>query len=511
MNKDMTKSKQLAVNLSANFIAYAVNLGISFFLSPYIVRSIGVDAYGFVGLANNFISYATLITVALTSVEGRFVTVKIYEKDMNGANKYFSSIFMASSILSAVIGIVLAAIWIYLEHLINIPQNIFWDVKILFAVLFVNCLLSTIGAIFTVATFATNKLYLDSIRKIESNAVRVAIILLLFFLFSPKVSYIGISSLAAGIYVFVFNIYYTRKLLPDIHIRRKHFDIGAIREVLSSGVWNLLTRLGQLLLDGLDLLITNIFIDTVSMGVLSLAKTVPNAISGIVGSMVSVFSPDFTILYAEKKTDELIASVKQSMKIMGIIANLPIIVLIVCGDYFFELWQPTQDASQLQILSILTCFGLIFSGGINCIFNIFTVVNKLRVNSIAVCVSGIISTALVFILLKTTDLGLYAVAGVSSAIAILKNIFVIVPYAAHCLKQKWYVFYPDVFRPVLFVFACSAIGFLIKYVFPFTGWIRLFLLAGTMVLISVVIGGFIVLNKQDRNFVMSKIRRGGKS
>lgn len=27
-----------------------------FFLSPYIIKTVGVEAYGFVGLANNFIS-----------------------------------------------------------------------------------------------------------------------------------------------------------------------------------------------------------------------------------------------------------------------------------------------------------------------------------------------------------------------------------------------------------------------------------------------------------------------
>ena len=74
----MNRNKQLAINMSANFIAYIVNFGISFFLSPYIVKNIGVDAYGFIGLANNFITYAGLITIAVNSLAGRFVTVKIY-------------------------------------------------------------------------------------------------------------------------------------------------------------------------------------------------------------------------------------------------------------------------------------------------------------------------------------------------------------------------------------------------------------------------------------------------
>ena len=506
----MTKNKQLVINMAASFIAYAVTFGISFFLSPYIVKNVGVDAYGFVGLANNFISYAGLITIALNSMAGRFVTVKIHEKDSDGANRYFSSVFIANLLITAFMGFIFVVLLVFLEHLINIPSNIFWDVKLLFGALFLNCLIGTIGSVFSIATFATNKLYLQSLRTIESNIIRAVIILALFIFLAPKVSFLGVTSLLCGIYVLAYNIYYTKKLLPQLKINRKHFDFKSIIELVSSGVWNLINRVGQLLLDGLDLLITNLFINPAAMGILSLSKTVPSIITSIVGSMVGVFSPNFTILYAEKKTDELLASVKQSMKIMGVIANLPIIVLIVCGDLFFSLWQPTQDATQLHILSILTCAGLIFNGGINCIYNIFTVVNKLKLSSLMVCLTGVISTITVFILLNTTNLGIYAVAGVSTTIATLRNLIFTVPYGAYCLGQKWYTFYPNVIRPVIFVALSGIVCYIIKGVLPFSGWFNLILLAVITVLISTLIGSLIILNKADRVVIKNVLLRRRK-
>lgn len=505
----MNKNKQLIINMAASFAAYIVSLGISFFLSPYIVESIGVDAYGFVGLANNFISYAGLITIALNSLAGRFVTIKIYEKDMDGANRYFSSVFIANVILTAFMGLLAVFILIYLERFINIPDRIFWDVKLLFATLFANCLVGTVTSVFTIATFATNKLYLNSIRQIESSILRAVLTILLFVIFAPRLSYVGIIALITGVYVVAFNIYYTRKLLPDIHIRRSSFDIKAVWELIRSGVWNLIMRLGQLLLDGVDLLITNVFINAAAMGVLSIAKIVPTAITGIVGTLVGIFSPNFTILYAEKKKEELLAAVKQSMKIMGIITNLPIIVLIVCGQQFFSLWQPTQDAVQLQVLSILTCGCIIVSGGVNCIYNIFTVVNKLKLNAIIVVLSGVLNAGLVFLVLKTTHLGVYAVAGISTLLSILRNLVFTVPYGALCLKQKWYVFYPAVVRPVLFVLLSCLLGFIVCAFIPFRGWAALVVKGCLTGGLAAVIGLFVILNKPDRQFIYSRINKGG--
>ena len=63
----MNTSKQLTINMIANFVNFGISLCISFFLSPYIVRTIGVEANGFITLANNFVSYTSLITIALNS------------------------------------------------------------------------------------------------------------------------------------------------------------------------------------------------------------------------------------------------------------------------------------------------------------------------------------------------------------------------------------------------------------------------------------------------------------
>lgn len=511
-NKELSSNQSIALNLFVSFVTYIVTFGISFFLSPYIVRTVGVDAYGFVSLANNFISYASLITIALNALAGRFITIKIKEQDYDSANKYYSSVFIGNLFLSGVLLILALIVWIFLEKLINIPENIFWDVKILFAALFINCIISTITSVFGTATFVTNKLYLSSIRSIESSIIRAIVLVVAFAFFSPKISYIGFTSLLMGIYCAIYNIHYTKRLTPYLKLNINNFEFSKVKELVTSGIWNLVTKLSQILIDGLDLLIANLFIDSGSMGVLSLAKTVPSMISSIVGTMVGSFSPNFTFLYAEKKYEELKQSVKQSMKIMGIVCNVPIVVLLVCGSQFFSLWQPTQDAKQLQLLSILTCAGLIVNGGINSIYNIFTVVNKLRYNSLVLLVSSIISITITFILVKTTELGVYAIAGVSTCVMIIKNLVFIVPYAAKCLNFKWYAFYSEILRCVLFVALSSVVcQFLINEilvkVFNTTTWLTFFMSASIVVIVSFSIGLFVILKKRERTMLFDMIKR----
>lgn len=67
-------------------------------MTPFIVEKIGVEANGFVSLANNFVEYAQLITIAVNSMAGRFITIKLHQKNTDDANKYFSSVFIANLI-----------------------------------------------------------------------------------------------------------------------------------------------------------------------------------------------------------------------------------------------------------------------------------------------------------------------------------------------------------------------------------------------------------------------------
>ena len=110
-----------------------------------------------------------------------------------------------------------------------------------------------------------------------------------------------------------------------------YFDSKIIKELLSSGIWSVITKLGQILSDGLDLLITNIFINASAMGTLSVAKTLPSAISSLLVTISGIFSPQLTIYYAKGEIDRLVEELKKSMKISGLFTIIIMSAMIVLG------------------------------------------------------------------------------------------------------------------------------------------------------------------------------------
>lgn len=498
--------KRLAINMIANIVAFLVNMGVSFFLSPYIIKTVGKEAYGFVGLANNFVNYAQLITIALNSMAGRFITIKIHNNDDEAANKYFTSVFIANTIMALVMLIPSILIIVFIDRIINVPKGILLDVKLLWALIFINFLLSIVVSTFSLATFVVNRLDLSSIRDIQGNILRVITLVALFSLFEPSVWYLGLVTLICTIFITIYNIYYKNMLLPQIKIKLKYFDVYAIKELMVSGVWNVVTKLGQILSDGLDLLITNLFIDASSMGILAIAKTIPSAITNLLITISGVFSPQLTIQYAKNNIETLVEEIKISMKISGVFSNMALGFLIGFGTMFYSLWVPGENVELIQKVSILTAYGIIVSGAINSLFGVFTITNKLKINSLVVLLNGVLNTVIVFILLKTTNLGIIAVAGVSTTTALIKNLTFTPMYSAKCLGISIKTFYPTLIRYIISSIVITIIFYILANGFNSYTWTNIIIGGLICMIIGGIINYFLLFNSKEKIYIKNSIK-----
>lgn len=501
----INNKRQTGINLIATMVSFSISMGVSFFLTPYITNNIGVEAFGFISLGANFINYASLVTIALNSMAARFISIEIHRDNWDAANKYFSTVLVSNIIIATLMLVPSILCVVYLDRIVNVPVDLLSDVRLLFLFLFANYIISAIASTFGVVTFVTNRLYLKSLWQIEARVIRVGLLILLFAIFKPRVSFVGLSILVFSIYVSLFDIYYVKKLLPKIKISIKSFDKSSLIETILSGVWHTIIKAGQLLLEGVDLLISNLFIGAAAMGVLAVAKTVPMAIGMLIGTVSGVFLPNFTQLYAKGKTDDLVKSIRGSMKIIGIISNLPIIVLSLIGVAFFKLWVPAQNPLELQILSLITVGAVVITGPMNGLFGVFTITNRVKTNALLLVATGVVNIAIVFLLLKITSLGIYAIAGVSSVLAVLRNLIYTVPFSAKYLGKKWTTFFPEVIKSVLGFIAVIVVGLLITPLFNIETWLELAVAAIITCIIGGAINYMLMFSRDERKEIASKI------
>ncbi len=503
---EFSENKKIAFTLISTVINFAISILISLFITPYIVNRLGSEAHGFVGLANSFTSYASLATVALNSMAGRFISIELYRKNYQSASRYYSSVFFSNLLISLLFIPAFVFIIIRLEYLIEIPAELVNDVKITFAITFLQYILTLILSRYETATFVTNKLYLSQRNSTISSILRLLIIILCFALFSTKVSYLALGYFVASVFVHLMNMYYSHKFLPELKTRVSLVDFAAIRELISSGIWNLLNKLSAILLDGLDLLITNIFIGSAEMGALSISKTIPALFMTLRGTLDYPFTPSITRCYAEGDIEGVVKYARFGNKLLGIFMIAPMAVFAVFGQSFFKLWVPLEDSFLIQMLSLLSIMSLLAGACINSVFTIFSITNKLRANSIVIMASGIITITANFFLLKYTNLGVYCIAGVSSVCSLLRNYIFTPLYGAHCLGVKKSTFYHEIVTGNICLVINVIVAYLIGKIMTPDTWIKLIFLVGLSAMVCVVINSAIVLNRSDKKVAFAYIK-----
>ncbi len=80
-------NKQFALNTTAIGLNLLVQFTINFFLTSYLVRTVGSTAYGFFTLANTMVNYALIISTALNSMSARFVGIEYHKQNFKEAMK----------------------------------------------------------------------------------------------------------------------------------------------------------------------------------------------------------------------------------------------------------------------------------------------------------------------------------------------------------------------------------------------------------------------------------------
>ena len=514
---EKSSKKQMSINIIASLVSFSVTMGLNFFLTPYLVDTLGTDAYGFIGLANNFVQYATIITAALNSMSGRFISVAYHKGQKEKASRLFSSVLVADLLLAGVMLVATALITVYIDVLMKVPQELVTSVKLTFSITFLTYVLSVITAIFTTATYVKNRVDINSVRDIISHLIKAGLIVGLFAFLPAQLYYVALATLGSGIFLLVANITVKKKILPDVKIDIKKFEFALVKTLIAAGVWMSLAQLSNTLLSGLDLLICNLTIGATMMGLMSIAKTVPNCITILISTIANVFAPHYTILYAKNDIDGLVTEVKFTSKILSFILTVPLAGFIVFGTDFYTLWQPTKSAEEIriiQIISVLACVMYLFTAHTQALTMLNSVCNKMKLPVLVALGVGVTSTVSVLIIVNVFDfsdeINAYIIAGMSSLLMSLRAIIFIPIYSAYLLKQKKTTFYPTILRGWL-TFAVVAVMFAVIHHFvDINSWLVFLAVCVVIGVLGYILSIPLLFNKAElkkfKATILSKIK-----
>jgi len=502
----MKKKNQMFLNFVTSIISMIVSLGISFVLTPYLIENLGKEAYAFYPIANNFVSYMTIITMTLNSMASRFITIEISRQNKKKAQEYFSSVLGANIVLASLLLIPMICIVWGLDRILDIPMAIVCEIKIMFALIFSSMLVNLLASVYGVSAFAKNRLDIRSESDIVQNVLKGLLYIALFSIFKPRMIFVGLVALSISVVNMIVQVVVTRKLLPDYKIARRYINVALIKELGYAGIWNSINALGSTLLLSVGLLIANIRIGAEASGTLSIVQVLPNFMTTVIITVYSVFLPYLTRIYAQEGETSLnlYSELLRSQKILGYVATLPCLLIILFGKEFFDLWVPEENSKYLQILSVITVMPLLIHSNMWTVYGMTVVLNKVREPSLILIIIGVFNVIITNLWLgQQADIVIIPL--VSSCLNILYYSLLIPYYVGRQIGH-----YKELFLHLLRIGCFSLlfifVGKLLKQTLEIKTWIAFFAYGAFFAVIGYLMAIPFIFTKQDLKNIIFRER-----
>ena len=499
--------KRLTINLITNLLSYGASIVIQFFLTPFLVGHLGKEVFGYYGLATDVVNYVKIISIALNSLAAKYITVELVRGHKIKAEQYFSSIFISNIALSVFLTPVLTVIVVWIRSFFKIGAAHVRDVQILFALVFLTMIVNLINSVFGCATYATNRVDLRAYTQLGWALLRIGLYVLIFKVFPASIVYVGIVALILEVYNCVMQIVWKRKLLPDLHVRRRSFDLKLVFDTLKVGMWNSLNHLGDLLLSSVDRIAANIMIDETASGDIAIVKQMPSLISGVITAINGVFMPRVATRYAENDKNALVKEVHLAQRIMGVFATPVVMMLMIFGREFFTLWVPGNDADLLMRLNILDVSRMMLIGVVWPVSNLNVMMDKIKIPSLLVIVSGAANLAGMFLLIRYTGVGIYAIPLTTLILTILFYGIFIPIYPCKELGLSRWTFFDPVWEMLISAGVIAAVVIPLKKLFVIRGWATFILYGGICGVIALGISVVVFVKPRNIGKAITKVRK----
>ena len=475
------------------FLSYLI----SFFLTSYISEALGIEAYGFVSIAKNAVSYVGIFSIALTTFIVRYITVSYHSKDFNNTNGYFSSSVYSCLFLSVVIFVASLLVIHFLELILNIPDELLHSVKLLFVLVFINYIFTTISVPFSSSAYIKNRLDIVGYIKIASYAVEAVALCSLFHLFTAEVWFVGLGSCIASIFTFSMYFVMSRILTPELRFKRDNVSTKYIKDLVKNGIWNSLNQIGNTLNSGLDLIVSNLMLSGVETGQIAVVKTFSTIFSTLYATLFQPFQPTLIKSYSEGNMNKFINQLQNAMKFCGCFSNIAFAGFVSLGLLYYQLWLPGEDINALYKLTLLSILLSITSGVMQPVYYVSTLTVKNKIPCWITILGGCLNVVSMYMLLSTTSLGTYAVIGTTTVIMLSINLFFNPIYAAKCLNINPKYFYIVIFRHIVSAFIMSFFFEIIAEIINPNSWGGLILSAMIMSIVGLVVHAMCMFNLKE--------------
>lgn len=343
-------------NVLFGALTWFVPLGLTFFITPIVVRGLGHDEYGLYALVQGFLAYTFTFNV------GRALIKYISTYQARGDQEKMADAFSATLLVNIILGVLCAAALavlatILVPTVLKIPLTLRQHTLLAFYLVSLTLLPIMLGYVYSAVPQALQRFDIFSVITLGGsifNSVSNIVVILLGF---GVIAMLITNLVGVSLTTVVFAVY-ARKLLPHLHFKfriPRELMWGIVRFTASVTVYQ---AAGNVLVLFERSWITR-SLGTAELTFYVVPMTIAIFIHAFIGSLTLIIFPLTSEASANRDSERLTAVYTRAVKYVCIIVLFICVTLCVCAHPLLSVWIGSEFADRSAL--ILAMHAVVFS------------------------------------------------------------------------------------------------------------------------------------------------------
>jgi O-antigen/teichoic acid export membrane protein len=359
----LRQRKLLAVNIFSNWVGYAIQAAIAFFLTPYVLHTLGDARYGVWILMLGLTGYYGLLDLGFRAGLTQYLTRHLAVRDFRKLNETASTGLVALACCSLLLLILTGVVAVFAERIFHLSTEIAAEMRLCVVIIGVSAALQFLFFPFSALLVATQRFDLANAIGTSTRIVSAALVVWIL-----KLGYglVGLSLIVSGANLldYVLRCWAAYRIVPELSLSPRAATLRSCLEFMRFGVWNVLIIGSVRLISYTDALVIGFFMPPAAIGIFGLAANLRNYYDEFFAPVGHVFFPAATHLDAKGDTDGLRRMYIVGSRLMLLMGVLSGAVAWVFADDFFALWVGSRYTEAGDYPSVGLLFRLLLTGSL---------------------------------------------------------------------------------------------------------------------------------------------------
>ena len=353
MNGGREGSGGLARSILSNWGTFAFAAIVNFVLSPIVVRTLGETQYGAWVLLTSMVGYLGLLDLGVRAAVTRYMALFHASAEHSRASLLYASALRIFAIAGALSILIAAVVAMFIGRVFNVPPELLYVARIVAVLSGLSVAISLVSGVFGGVLIGLERFDYNNGIEIAVGSLRAAAVVIVLRSGHGLVA-LALVQLGVTLVRLIANIYFTRRLYPELDVWSRAWDPESARLVFKFGLTaSFLHITGSLMLYS-DSLVIGAFLPVGMVTYFAIAGNLNDYARAVVSGISGTLTPRLSALQARGHHASLQSALLTSARLSSL-AVLPIVVtFLVRGPSFIGLWMG-PDYAQLsgQVLRIL--------------------------------------------------------------------------------------------------------------------------------------------------------------